>query len=109
MTGVQTCALPICNLLAAPDSTNAGLTVVYTATATGDGTVSSLSYATSAGMVTVNNPALPWAITIQVPSRTRLTMTAAGTVTNGSLNIDYYGSGDGHTAHASDYCAHYTE
>lgn len=98
-----------CNLQATPDSTIVGMNVVYRATQTGDGTMSSLSYATSSGMVTVNNPSLPWTLTIQVPSNTKITMTATGTVTNGSLDIDYAGSGDGHTTHASDNCAHYSE
>lgn len=98
-----------CNLQANPDSITVGMTVVYTATATGDGTMSALSYATSSGMVTVTNPALPWTVTIAVPSNTKITMTASGTVTNGSLDIDYKGSGEGHNTHASDNCAHYSE
>jgi hypothetical protein len=98
-----------CSLAANPDTITVAMTVVYTATRTGDGTMSSLSYATSSGMVTVNNPVLPWTITVQVPANTKITMTASGTVTNGSLGIDYLGNGDGHTTHASDNCAHYTE
>ena len=98
-----------CSLLANPDTITVGMTVVYTATATGDGTMSALSYATSSGMVTVNNPTLPWTLTILVPSNTKITMTATGTVTNGSLDIDYKGTGEGHTTHASDNCAHYSE
>lgn len=98
-----------CSLLANPDTVSVGMTVVYSATRTGDGTMSSLSYATSSGMVTIPNPALPWTITIQVPANTKITMTASGTVTNGSLDIDYKGTGDGHNTHASDNCAHYSE
>jgi len=98
-----------CNLMATPDSTRASMTVVYTATQTGDGTISSLSYATSSGMVTVNSPSLPWTLTVQAPPNTKITMTATGTVTNGSITIDYLGTGGGYTIHASDNCTHYSD
>jgi len=80
-----------CSLYAAPSQPTIAMTVVYTAAQTGDGTISSLSYETNAGTVTVSNPTLPWSISISVDSGTNVKMSATGTTKNGSLKISYAG------------------
>jgi len=80
-----------CSLYAAPSQPAVAMTVVYTAEQTGDGTISSLSYVTNAGTVTVSNPILPWTISISVLSGTNVNISATGTTKNGSLKISYAG------------------
>lgn len=82
-----------CSLYAAPSQPVIAMTVVYAAAQTGDGTISSLSYETNAGTVTVSNPTLPWTISISVLSGTNVKMSASGTTKNGSLKISYAGEG----------------
>jgi len=64
------------------------LSVAYSASLAGSGTVTSITYATDAGDVVVNNPALPWQtslVLVTSPAAIR----AAGTVTTGTITIGY--------------------
>lgn len=53
-----------CNLFAASaGGPQENMTITFTAEQTGDGTISWVTYTTSSGVVTVQNPQLPWTIT----------------------------------------------
>lgn len=101
-----------CSLYTAPSQPVIAMTVVYAAAQTGDGAISSLSYETNAGTVTVSNPTLPWTITISVLSGTNVKMSASGTTKNGSLKISYAGEGTSGSSTSkisgSDYCEQQT-
>ena len=95
-----------CNLATAVNRPALGMNVTYTASATGDGTLATLSYVCSGGLITVSNPTLPWTATVYVAADTDVKITASGTVTNGSLKVGYAGSGGGATISGSDMCSH---
>ena len=97
-----------CNLSAPVNQASVGMNIVYTATQTGDGTIATLSYVSSAGTITVLNPSLPWTVTVYLPANTDITISAAGTVTNGSLNVEYAGNGGGYTISGKDACSQQT-
>jgi len=97
-----------CNLNTTASQPPVGMNIVYTATQTGDGTMAYLSYVTNFGTVTVQNPQLPWTITVPVLSGTFVSMTAVGTTKNGSLKINYEGINGGSTIRGSDYCEQQT-
>ncbi|MEI7725540.1 MAG: hypothetical protein WCK09_10580 [Bacteroidota bacterium] len=94
-----------CNLVAASNQPSVPMNITYTAVRTGDGVISSLTYVSETGTVTVTNPNLPWTITVPISAGINVTMSASGTATNGSLNISYDGTSGGSTIHASDYCS----
>ncbi|MCK9220840.1 MAG: hypothetical protein PHF97_10390 [Bacteroidales bacterium] len=98
-----------CNLSAPENQSAVAMTIIYTATQTGDGVISSLSYATNSGMITIQNPSLPWADTISVITGTKIAISASGTVKNGMLKVTYQGYGGGSTFQASDFCQHQTD
>ncbi len=97
-----------CSLTTAPTQPPVDMNVTYKATQTGDGTISSLTYVTITGTVTVTNPQLPWEVTVAVTTTTNVSIAAAGTVKNGSLNISYDGNSGGATIHGSDFCSQET-
>jgi hypothetical protein len=71
--------------------------VTYTASVTGDGLVSSLTYTGPSGDVTVNNPAMPYSIDVNVPLPNQAAMSAAASFNNGTITIGYQaevGGGD---------------
>ena len=95
-----------CSLSAGPDTPAYGLQVKYTATQTGDGKITSLTYYTSATeTVTVTDPVLPWEVTLFVEGGTTLKITAAGTVKNGSVSVSYDATGETEAYSASDFCS----
>ncbi len=97
-----------CNLSTAASKPPVEMTIIYTATQTGDGTLSSLSYATISGIVTVQNPSLPWTVTVPVLTSTDVAISATGTTKDGSLKISYDGVGSGGTISGSDFCEQQT-
>jgi hypothetical protein len=94
-----------CSLFTAATTPPVDMVVVYTATATGDGTISTLSYVTPTGTVTVQNPSLPWTISVNVLTTTNVQITASGTTKNGSLTISYEGNVAGSRIYGSDFCS----
>jgi hypothetical protein len=71
--------------------------VTYSASTTGDGLVSSLTYVGASGQVTVNNPTIPFSVSTTVPLPTQAAMSAAASYTNGTVTIAYQanvGGGD---------------
>jgi hypothetical protein len=75
-------------------SISGSITVAYSASLTGSGTVTSITYATDAGDVVVNNPTLPWqesVLNVTSPAAIR----ATGSVTTGMITIGYNATGAG--------------
>ena len=71
--------------------------VQYNATQTGDGTITSLSYAGPTGSVVVQNPSFPFTVTTTVTLPSQAQMSATGFFTNGTVTIAYsadVGGGD---------------
>ena len=69
-------------------SISGNITVTYSASLAGSGTVTSVTYATDGGDVVVNNPALPWQISV-VNATSPAAIRAAGSVTTGTITIGY--------------------
>jgi hypothetical protein len=110
ITGCKKSATEItCNLATSATKPPVEMNIVYTASRTGDGTISTLRYSTITGMVTVQNPQLPWTITVPVLTTTDVSITATGTTTNGSIKVTYDGSSGGATIQGSDYCEHQSD
>ncbi len=80
------------------------MNIVYSATQTGDGAIASLTYTTITGPVTIQNPSLPWSLTVSVLTTTNVSISATGTTKNGSLEISYAGTSGGSTISGSDFC-----
>jgi hypothetical protein len=81
-----------CNLDTGASSITGNLAVHYEASTTGNGTLSSITYATDAGDLVVTSPTLPWEIDVTLvtaPARVR----AVGAVSNGSIEIQYQADG----------------
>jgi len=108
LTGCKKTKEITCSLYASETTPAAEMNVIYTATQTGDGSIAALSYVTIAGTVTVQNPTLPWTITVAVLTSTKVAMSATGNVKNGSLKISYDGSAGGSTIRGSDFCEQQT-
>jgi len=98
-----------CNLSTASSKPPVEMTITYTATQTGDGAMSSLSYVTISGTVTVQNPSLPWTVTVPALTSTDVAISATGTTKNGSIKISYEGIGSGAIISGSDYCEQQTD
>jgi hypothetical protein len=64
------------------------LTVQYFASATGDAAMSSLTYSTDLGPRTVDDPTLPYSVTVQLTSA-RARIRAKGASGSGTLSIGY--------------------
>jgi hypothetical protein len=64
------------------------LTVQYFASATGDAAMSSLTYSTDLGPRTVDDPKLPYSVTVQLSSA-RARIRAKGASGTGTLSIGY--------------------
>jgi hypothetical protein len=98
-----------CNLACDINQPSVGMTIIYTAGQTGDGTMVSLSYATNSGTTTINNPSLPWSDTVFVSANTNVTISGTGSVTNGTLQVAYKGTEGGVHIEGSNSCSHQTE
>jgi len=66
------------------------INVTYTASVTGDGQISTLTYQGASGPVVVNGPTLPFSVSTTVPLPSQAQMTASGSYnTNGTASIAY--------------------
>ena len=65
---------------------NAGV-VSYSANTTGSSTINSLTYLTPGGPVSVNNPVIPFVISVPVPAGSTISITVMGTARNGEITI----------------------
>lgn len=97
-----------CNLSTTSSQPPVEMNITYSATQTGDGTISSLSYMTIAGTMTVQNPTLPWSVTVPALTSTNVSISATGTTKNGSLKISFEGISGGATISGSDFCEQQT-
>jgi len=80
------------------------MTITYKAEQSGDGEISSLTYLTGSGAVTVTNPSLPWTISVEALATQVVGITATGTTKKGSLTISYEGMSGGNVIYGSDFC-----
>ena len=86
-------------------TTTQDMTVQYRAMQSGDGTISSLTYYTSATDVdTVNNPQLPWSVTVDVNAGSNLMISAEGTARNGQVGVSFEAVGQGEYVLQGDTC-----
>lgn len=95
----KTCNLETENI--SPDN----MPVIFVATQTGDGVISSLTYEISGNSNTVVNPGLPWTITEDAVAGTNVRIIATGKTTNGSLTISFHGQTNNSTVSGSDFCS----
>ncbi len=93
-----------CNLSTSV-SAPAAMQIVYTASHTGDGSISTLTYTDRDGSKTISNPSLPWTQSITATEGMNVSISATGTVSDGSLTVALGGSGGGHTITQSDFCS----
>lgn len=97
-----------CNLNAGDKATNE-MTITFTATKTGDGVISSLTYKTSEKEETITNPTLPWTIVVDATEGTDFSIVADGTVKDGSITVAYSGvelENPDNKMEGSDFCSH---
>ena len=93
-----------CNLDAHKDQLPEDMTITFTASKTGEGVINSLSYKTSEGDSTITNPSLPWTQKVDdAKGGTSVSITAQGTVKDGSLKVAF--SGEGGDDSGSDCCS----
>ncbi len=71
-----------------PSVISGDITVTYSASLTGTGAVTSVTYVTDTGPIVVNNPALPWQVVV-VNATSPAAIRAAGRVTTGTITIGY--------------------
>lgn len=77
-----------CDMDTGMSSLGGTLTVQYFASATGDAVMSSLTYSTDLGPRTVDEPKLPYSVTVQLSSA-RARIRAKGASGTGTLSIGY--------------------
>ena len=106
LTGCKKTTVTTCDLATATTRPPVEMNIIYTATQTGDGSIASLTYATISGTVTVENPQLPWTVTVPVLTSTNVIISASGSTNNGSVKITYEGNSGSATIQGSDYCEH---
>jgi hypothetical protein len=75
-----------CDLDTGESSLLGTLTATYLASGTGDASMSSLSYATDEGSKTINDPKLPFTVTVKLTTA-RARLRARGTSGTGTLSI----------------------
>jgi hypothetical protein len=99
------CSLSAAQSLASPFSSDP-FTVTYRAARTGDGSISSLTYADGSGSTqTVSSPSLPWTMTETIPATGNASISANGQVANGTLEIEFSATNGSATVDGSDSCA----
>jgi hypothetical protein len=69
--------------------TSSDVPVTYNASNSNNASIATLIYQGATGPVTVNNPKLPWTVTIQVPKGDTVNISAVGTASGGSLSLSY--------------------
>jgi hypothetical protein len=82
----------VCSPSIGPSLISGDITVSYSASLTGTGAVTSVTYVTDTGPVVVNNPTLPLQVNV-VNVTSPAAIRAAGRVTSGSITIGYSATG----------------
>lgn len=67
------------------------MTINFTATQTGDGTITTLTYTVGSNSQTVTNPTLPWSASLDALKDDNVSITATAITTNGSVTINFDG------------------
>ncbi len=89
------------------DKAPSAMTILFKATKTGDGVISTLTYQVGSFTKTVSNPALPWnASVVNAAEGDNISITATGTTSEGSLTISYDGKNGTSEIQGKDYCSH---
>lgn len=78
--------------------------ITFTATSSGDGAISTLTYNTPDTIETIPNPILPW--TIKANATGSVSIVATGTVTDGGLTVALSGESATGKIVADDFCSH---
>jgi hypothetical protein len=81
-----------CTMDTGASEISGNLAVHYEASATGNGTLSSVTYATDAGDQVVVNPSLPWEVDVTLATA-HARLRAAGRLNNGVITIQYQADG----------------
>lgn len=97
-----------CNLSTGKDAPS-DMVIIFKAEQTGDGKITELTYKTSEEQQTLSNPSLPWVRSVDAKGGTALSITAKGTVKNGSLQISYVGVTATDSIAGSDFCSQHTD
>ena len=87
------------------DVSDEGGTATYTASSTGNGTISAFTYSTDGGPVIVTDPTLPYTVTAQLATA-RASASAVGTASNGSITIGWQIASESSPEQDSVSCAH---
>ena len=102
-----------CTLSASPSVATVPMTVTFRATGTGDVDVSTLDYGVLGSTERLNTPGLPVTRTLNVGAGQSVSIAATGTVSEGSLTIEYTGTGQQNGAtqmiSGSDTCSQESE
>ncbi|MEI6456429.1 MAG: hypothetical protein WCO93_09085 [bacterium] len=78
-----------CKLQASAPAQGSDMIFVYEAKIiSGQGSISSLTYVSSNGEITVENPRMPWRDTVLVPGAVSASVSAVGTIEGGRLQLN---------------------
>lgn len=92
--------------LNAGDRPTVEIDITFTATSTGDGEITQLTYIVAGEETVVSNPNLPWEIDVLIPAETDFSISANGSTTNGSITVAYSGTAISYEISGSDSCSH---
>ncbi|MBN2614537.1 MAG: hypothetical protein JXR71_02480 [Bacteroidales bacterium] len=79
------------NLDTGSKQAQSAMTINFTATQTGDGSITTLTYTVGSTTQTVSNPSLPWSKSVDASSGDYVSIKATAVTTNGSVTITYDG------------------
>lgn len=90
---------------AAIEFNETSISITYKLKNTGDAKVASLFYYDETGKVEVQNPTMPWEMTLTLTNQKTMQAGAKGNVTNGSIEVSYLASIPGSRYESSDFCS----
>ena len=79
------------SLDAGTEQAPSAMTINFTATQTGDGAITTLTYTVGTNTQTVSNPTFPWSASVDASAGDNVSMTATAVTTTGSVTITYDG------------------
>lgn len=78
-----------CTAKTAQETATVNVNVTYFASKTGEGNVTSLTYQGPTGAVTVNDPKLPYQVTVTIPAGKAIGISVTGVMTNGKIEVSH--------------------
>ena len=93
-----------CNLSKA-DIAPVDMMIVFTAAQTGDGVIKTLIYQAGQTIDTIQDPTLPWTMTLNANEGDNVVISATGTVKTGTIAIAFDGVSGGNEIKATDSCS----